>query len=155
MFQDVIEGLIYAVFGTIAFCVLIIFPIFMFGPSFESKFFPVLEDMIVTDVGTDPNSNYSHYVLSYKKVRFCEPVPETRAWYILQSRKDPTRVSVVSTNKAESDISLPIGNYSSNIWDVDNKRFGPVQSQRLVVTYNCHPFWLTQTTINIPIGLDK
>lgn len=153
MLQEVIEGLIYAVFGTLAFCILIVVPLFVFGPSFESKLFPVIGELSIEPVDSY-NKELSHYILHYTKYRECPAIPQTRAWYILQGKKEQ-RVSIVTTNKEASDYALPIGTYTSNVWEVDNRRFGPVDSQKLVLTYACHPFWMTQTVINIPIGLDK
>ena len=155
MLRQVVDGFFISVFWMFVFCVLVVGPFFWFGPAFETKYLPVVTAFeavpVLNDASLDPT--YGWYILKYEKVRQCEVVPDTFAWYVIGVDDRQSRVDIQNPFAPGKVVAnRPLGPAKSNPWQIDDKSKAPFISQIFVLTHRCHPFWLTQTVINIPIS---
>lgn len=148
MLKQVIDGFSLSIFTAFVILVVLVLPTFWFGPAFETKHFPVVVDYLATpEFENDPN--YAWYTISFNKVRDCEPL-NIFAWYVVDAQGRQTRVAIRPGNP--SPIYRPFGKNLIPNYRVDSLRRVPYTSQKLIMAHRCHPFWVTRTVIDIPIG---
>jgi len=156
MFRGLVEGFIMALFWFATLLFLVIAPAVAFGPDFESRYYPVLEDVRIEKVSYEElpkaiafqydKDEYNWYELHLEKVRDCKPLKGTFAWYLVNSKGESNRVDMYDT----SSDSLTLGENKVYVY-VENKD-EYFKSQRFVVTHRCHPLWPTRTNLNIDVS---
>lgn len=115
-------------------CILVFSPVWLFGPSLEMKFFPVISDAKLRIVQPeDGDTKFSYYQIAFEKNRECFPILNKWSWYVYDDQGYQEMIYFETPNNAKT-------------WKVDNKRSN-FKNQKLVVYYNCHPLWDTRTEI--------
>lgn len=151
LLKQVVDGFTISVFAIFALTVLVIIPLFVFGPDFESRYYPVVKDFKILETypheESDPSITY--YRVQFNKVRSCELIRGFE-WYLIDNQGIQTRVL---GQPSADPISRPVGANNIPRYEVSN---GGQQfvSQKLVMSHRCHPFWTTYTVLNIPVGSD-
>ena len=133
--------------------VMIILPLtFSFGPILETKYFPVVSNLVITAVSDKTSQDgYIELYGHIDKNRTCEY--QGANWYAGEPNRDFTRIY---TKRSTEDINSPTG----------TRYFGPLKLgineslQRynykifLVAEYDCHPGWKSLSILG-PIDLSK
>lgn len=151
--DQVFQGILLALVIFIMIASLIVGGL-LYGPSFESKFMPVISDFVAVEIDGSRFSNFdptlTYYSVHYTKNRSCDPETGSSAWYIVDADGIQTRVSLdfVLSTKHPGDNSRPVGKNFAGVWSVDNKNKEFVK-QKLVIYYNCIILWRTINSIDI------
>ena len=145
MIKSVIEGFLAGSLYAYLIIVILALPIYWFGQAFETRYWPVVRDYQATPIDSD--DEYSWYQVTFEKLRSCAPL-NTFEWYLVRPDGSLERVNVAIGNSAP--IDRPLGITKILVYRVDNKNHGDYISQKLIMTHDCHWFWITRTEINIP-----
>lgn len=151
LFKQIVDGFTISLFAIFALVVLVIIPVFVFGPDFESRYFPVVKDFEILAVypPTEADPSITHYKVRFNKVRSCEPIRGFQ-WYLIDKNGAQTRV----LGQSAADTTFrPVGINDIPKYEVSNGGESFI-SQKLVMSHRCHPFWTTYTVLNIPVGSD-
>lgn len=156
LFKQIVDGFAISLFAIFALVVLVIIPVFVFGPDFESRYFPVVKDFEILAVypPTEADPSITYYKVRFNKVRSCEPIRGFQ-WYLIDKNGAQTRVLGQSAaGSAAVNTFHPTGINIILKYEVSNGGETFV-SQKLVMSHRCHPFWTTYTVLNIPVGSDR
>lgn len=148
--KEIVDGFTLSFFAVFAFIAIIVIPLYIFGPQYETKFWPVVTEYRIKPI-EGPDKNYVWYEVEFNKVRQCTPIAPFQ-WYLVDQNGIQTRVDMSTT---DAPIDRPVGTNRIRFYRVDSLREGEFVSQRLVLTHHCHFLWTTQTIINIPIGSES
>ncbi|GGE18015.1 hypothetical protein GCM10011390_41480 [Aureimonas endophytica] len=119
-----------------------LYSFFMLGPALETRYFPVVSKLHITEV--DPVSKGISLVrVEFGKLRDCEYLGI--AWYVGPEAGAFERVSMVPIRDQDdtSAPSRPVGVHRAGPWRVtiDAEQ---VRGKSYVKAYHrCHPFWVT------------
>lgn len=151
MLKEIIDGFAVSILAVFTLVLIVILPIYWFGQEFETRYFPVVTDYVATPLldRKDLDPGYAWLEIKFNKVRQCAPI-DTFQWYIIDLNGEAIRVDVRPINPYPT--QRPLGPNKIPAYRVDSISHRPYVSQKLVMTYRCHPFWTTLTEINIPIG---
>lgn len=142
MIKSMCRGAYIAFMVTLALFLLVLLPIKLFAPHFESKYFPVVELTQQPYFGKmEGGKDYA--ILRYRTLRSCKPVEGVFGWYV---KKNNEYIRVGAEGSLNSDINnnirfSKIVSYSSLTNDAEK--------QYIRVLYDCHPFWPTPTLISL------
>lgn len=157
MLREVFDGFIMAGFSVFVLFILVVLPVMVFGPDFETRYIPVISEMSATSIEGDfiPKdvtegviiNGTAWYQLTFDKARVCTPVKDLFSWFVVLPDGRKQRVNLVTYWKEDPET----GKYTVYV-QVDELKNFPFSSQILVVSHNCHPLWVSRTRINIPIS---
>lgn len=135
--SGLLEGTVYAGIITVIMTVF-----FVYGPSFEYEYMPVIKNFKATMVQQTPD--YKVYDVSFEKIRSCDIDLPTSSWYVLNERNELDRVKLVLPPR-NGDPTRPTGKNISRGWKVYTPAGMYVRSQTFVIYHFCHPGWKTRT----------
>lgn len=152
MLKEIIDGINLSIFLILVLSFLVAVPVYLFGKSFETKYFPVVKNAKIEGMGVKTESHTYFYRLSFNKIRSCAPLKGTFAWYIVN--KDGEMERIPYRDNIDNTSSLPKGINKIYV-EVDNYKDIPFDSQRLVMTHYCHPLWITETILDFPVSSEQ
>jgi len=139
----------WVVFGIKVLCAAVIlaaafFTVLTVGPAIETRFFPVVSKLKITQVRADDDGNSVVYA-NYSKIRPCEYVG--LAWYHGDPAGDFERISVVLLRKDgdTSSPNRPLGTQKAGPWIVGISPDELKGNSFARLSHRCNPLWLTTT----------
>jgi hypothetical protein len=145
-FAGFIEALLWVLAAFMVFA-----PVFIYGPLLESLYLPVESNFRIERVETGDNQ-YLYYNVYFTKVRSCDPIKGSMAWYGVDKNNVQERIYFEPPSKTTTDYvgdpSGPMGKNKTGYWRVDT--YGKTYpSYKILIFNNCHPLWRTRTEVEI------
>lgn len=128
-------------FSTAIMSLCLVYTIWTVGPFVETKFFPVVNKLMISDVKLGPVDGTTQFTASFLKVRNCEYLGI--GWYT----DDDERVPVVLQRTVHDDDTpnRPPGFTRTGPWIVYLTHDQLMKHSHALLYHRCHPFWVTTT----------
>lgn len=146
MLNAIADGFAAGTYAVVILALFLVLPMFIYGPTFETKYYPVVLWAEFSEMSR--TSKTTTYQMKFEKQRNCSALTTTFAWYVVRPNEFLERVNIQNLSRT---ASRPTGLNIRGV-TVENQDIGPYVSQKMVLTHRCHPFWVTESIINIPIG---
>lgn len=150
MLKEIIDGINLSIFLILILTFIIALPVYLYGKSFETKYFPVVVNVETQLLSYDRRDNIARYTQTFQKKRACAPLKSTFAWYTINSFGEQERM--VFRDNIANDVSLPKGLNRTYIEVAGYRPEGQFVSQKLIMTHQCHFLWSTDTVVDVPIS---
>lgn len=124
--------------------VAVFFTVLTVGPAVETRFFPVVSKLRITQIRSDPEGNSLVYA-NFRKLRECEYIGI--AWYHGNPAGEFERIPVVLLRKDgdTSSPNRPLGLQKSGPWIISVPPDELKANSFARLSHRCNPLWVSTT----------